>query len=152
MALFILKSSIYNKWFTVDCNVYFPKGSSCLVHPTEKVTNKTLEDSQRMKQWDSLSNWYQSWWWVPAPPPKIKVSTTKWDLVNILNFKMSMQMCNKTLSYICACFLETLQGNYCNAEKSPPQTLQPCHMVFQPEFFLCLFPQPEVLERIGSQF
>lgn len=27
---------------------------------------------------------------------KIKVSTNKWDLVNILNFKVSMQMCNKS--------------------------------------------------------
>lgn len=69
---------------------------------------------------------------------KFKVSTNKWDLVNILNVKMSMQMCNKVLSYICACFLETRQGNYCNVEKSLTQTPQPWHTVFQPEFFLCL--------------
>lgn len=64
-----------------------------------------------MKQEDQFPNWYQSWWWVKQQQQQqnpLQVSMTQWDLVNILNFKMSMKMCKKMLYYICACFLETL--------------------------------------------
>lgn len=131
-SFYFKKSCIYNKWFTLHCNVYLRVGAYCPVHQLKKLQMKTLEDSQRMKQGDQFPNRLQSWLWVKNKTKqnaKFKVSTTKWDLVNILHFKMSMQMCDKTLCYICACFLETLQGNYCNAEKSLPLTLQPCHTV-----------------------
>lgn len=78
MALFILKSSIYNKWFTVYCDVYFPKGSSCLVHPAEKVTNK---NSGRLSKDEAMRLVFQlvpklmmsSTCSSPPPQPKSKL-------------------------------------------------------------------------------
>lgn len=116
----------------------------------QRLLMKTLEDSQRMKEGDQFSDWYPSRCLTMSQNGKIKVSATEWDLVNILGFKMSPQMCIRILSSTCARFLEPLQGNYHNAGKSLPPSPQRAGRQLQPEVFLHLFPE-QVFGRPGTQ-
>lgn len=123
------KSCISSRWFALNCNVYLTEGFYCLVyHQLEKWQRKTLEDSKDEAR-SPASQWVRKLV-MGQKNKRVKVSTTEWGLVNILNFKMSTHICSKVLSWICACFLETLHGNYCNAEKTPPLTPRPRRVVF----------------------
>lgn len=114
----------------------------------QRLLMKILEDSQRMKEGNQFSDWHPSRCLTMSQNGKIEVSATEWDLVNILGFKMSPQMCIRILSSTCARFLEPLQGNNCNAGKSLPLSPQRAGRQFQPEVFLHLFPE-QVFGRLG---
>lgn len=96
-------SCIYNKWFTLDCNVFDRRFLLPCPLPTKKVTN---ENSRRLSKDEERR---------PVSPLlpkgvisqnkkkkfKCKVSTTKWDLVNILNSRWACKCATK----FCATFM-----------------------------------------------